>query len=36
MADPRGEVAEAFRQAAEKLDRAAAHCRIVHLDPEAE
>lgn len=28
MSDPRDEVAAAFRLAAEKLERAAAHCRI--------
>ncbi|MEM8766112.1 MAG: hypothetical protein AAGE43_01610 [Pseudomonadota bacterium] len=28
MSDPRDDVAAAFRLAAEKLDRAAAHCRI--------
>ena len=31
MSDPRDEVAEAYRLAAEKLDRAAAHCRIAAL-----
>jgi hypothetical protein len=31
MADPRDEVAERFRQAAAKLERAAAHCRIAAL-----
>ncbi len=31
MSDPRDDVAEAFRLAAEKLDRAAAHCRIAAL-----
>ncbi len=31
MTDPRDEVAEAFRQAADKLERAAAHCRIAAL-----
>ncbi len=28
MSDPRDDVAEVFRSAAEKLERAAAHCRI--------
>jgi hypothetical protein len=28
VSDPRDDVAEAFRLAAEKLERAAAHCRI--------
>lgn len=28
MSDPRDDVAEVFRRAAEKLERAAAHCRI--------
>lgn len=31
MSDPRDEVAAAFRLAAEKLERAAAHCRIAAL-----
>jgi hypothetical protein len=31
MADPRDEVAAAFKKAAVKLDRAAAHCRIAAL-----
>jgi hypothetical protein len=28
VSDPRDDVAEVFRRAAEKLERAAAHCRI--------
>jgi len=31
MSDPRDEVAAAFRLAAQKLERAAAHCRIAVL-----
>jgi hypothetical protein len=31
MNDPRDEVAAAFKEAAAKLDRAAAHCRIAAL-----
>lgn len=31
MSDPRDDVAAAFKDAAEKLDRAAAHCRIAAL-----
>ena len=31
MSDPRDDVAAAFKAAAEKLDRAAAHCRIAAL-----
>lgn len=31
MSDPRDEVAAAFNEVAEKLDRAAAHCRIAAL-----
>ena len=31
MSDPRDDVAEEFRLAAEKLERAAAHCRIAAL-----
>lgn len=31
MSDPRDEVAAVFKEAAAKLDRAAAHCRIAAL-----